>query len=344
MQDNTWWIECGAFIPNGNFTRNHLMEISKKDEFRFKWHNKGVFTTAYIYDSKERANANLDGDFYLDLDYDIEDSEDKEKSFDIIRNDAIKAVKYIKVIFDIDNKDIRIYFSGSKGIHLIVPKEYFNVQPHKNLNMIFRLMAEDIKRLCQLSTIDLRVYDKVRLWRMPNSKHQKTGFYKVPLTFEELTKLSFDNITQLADAPRSLGLEEIQIRPLQRAQNEYRNYVKKLEDFLNKPKFNGKIETTLNFVPPCIEYLLNNQLGKGQRNDTTALLASFLRQSGYKFDEVVATLLDWNDKYVSPAMDEREIKITVESIFKGQHIMGCTRAKMLSQCGGKECKLYKQGD
>lgn len=346
MQESTmssekiWWIECGANLPNDRFTRNHMMTTDKVISFRYKYGNKGVFATAYMYDTEDQGTANLYGDFYLDFDYDIGDSEDKEASFDKIRKEVLAAIKYLRIVYNITNNDVKIFFSGSKGVHVILPKEVIGVEPSRHLNMAYRLMAEDIMKLTHATTIDLRIYDNRRLFRMPNSIHPKTDLYKIPLTYEELTTLTYESIITMAQGPRA----EIITKPRLNAKShmEYMTYVNKINAQLNKPK-GTFTEVKLDYTPPCVEYLLNNPIGKGQRNDTLAFLASFLKQTGMEEQQTEATLLKWNDTMCSPSIPEREVTITVNSIYCGNGKMGCARGRILSRCDANTCKLAKKG-
>lgn len=337
--ETKWWIECGANLPNGSFKRNHITTPQKVNEFRFKHDNKGVFATAYIYDSKEQTEANIYGDFYLDFDYDINDSEDKEAAFDFVRKDVISAVRYLKIIYGIQKEDLRLYFSGSKGVHLIVPKEVLGVVPDKTLNMVYRSMAEDIAKT-GVSNLDLRIYDNRRLFRLPNSIHPKTGLYKIPITYEEIENSTYEQIRTIAKNPRADKKKEYSIN--QAAHMEYMNHIKKVHLIMNKPR-NGSVEMKLDFTPPCVDYLLKNQCGKGQRNDTLAFLASFCKQSGMDMDKATVMLEQWNDTLCVPSMPPREISTTVQSIYGGNGNMGCARAKMISVCNKDECKLYRKG-
>jgi hypothetical protein len=85
------------------------------NDFRFKFGNTGVYTTVYLYDNMEQKDANLIGDFYLDLDTDLH-GDDPEAAFNLIREDALNAVSYLKFVFGIPETYINIYFSGNKGL------------------------------------------------------------------------------------------------------------------------------------------------------------------------------------------------------------------------------------
>ncbi len=65
--------------------------------------------------------------------------------------------------------------------------------------------------------IDTGVYDKVRLFRAPNSWHPKTGLHKRRLALDELLHLDAARIRQLAAAPESFALPVVTAADLQAA-------------------------------------------------------------------------------------------------------------------------------
>lgn len=338
MSSDNWFVECGANLPKGFFTRNHMTTPEGIIDFRYRYNNRGVFATAYMYDSEDQSQANLYGDFYLDFDYEIGDSEDKEKAFDIVRQEALGAARYFKAIYGIPYETLRIYFSGSKGLHLIIAKELLGVEPNKHLNLIYRMMAEDTAKLSNAKTLDMKIYDNKRLFRLVNSVHPKTDLYKIPISHKELTSLSFKEITELAKRPRSENKPTLS--KISQACMEFNNYYTKLAAKMNKPKGQMK-DMVLDYTPPCIEYLLNNPVGKGQRNDTLAFLASFLKQTGISEERAEEKLLDWNDQMCDPSVPEREVGVTVQSMYKSNGKVGCAKAKILSRCDPDKCKFKK---
>jgi hypothetical protein len=93
-----------------------------------------------------------------------------------------------------------IFYSGSKGFHLDLAVSFEASPIYNQVAKAFALMAaKDI-------TIDRGVFDKVRPFRAPNSRHPKTGRFKVNLTFDELTSLDLDAIQALASQPRPFEL------------------------------------------------------------------------------------------------------------------------------------------
>lgn len=108
--------------------------------------------------------------------------------FDIDRDDLDAAIRdarrlaaYLQHRYAADPLT---HFSGSKGFHISVPTAGF-IEPAADNNLIAKLLA------CRLAgdagiAIDEGIYDRVRLWRAPNSKHRKTGLHKVVIDIEDL--------------------------------------------------------------------------------------------------------------------------------------------------------------
>lgn len=338
--NSKWYVECGATLENGKFIRNEMMLPKDTFDFRFKHDNKGVYMTAYMYDSTDQKDANMVGNFYLDFDYDLT-GEDKEESFDIIRKDVAKAMRYLKVFLGIEKEQVLLFFSGSKGVHLIVPWEVMGVSPSKNLNRYYRMLAEDISAHTSGKTLDLKIYDNRRLLRMANSIHQKTGLYKISISYEELTDLKLKEIQELAKDSRQIP--QVSKKLSQKAQVEMLSYEKKFKALINRASTAISKEVNLDYMPPCVEALLDGKVAEGQRNTTAAFLSNYFKQSGLSREEAAAKLTEWGQNNCDPPMSERVINTTVSSIYNGSAKMGCSTGKTISTCDEKSCKLSKKG-
>lgn len=340
-EETNWIVECGASLPNGSFTRNHLMPINNITNFRFKYNNIGIFTTAYYYDKEDQADANLIGDFYLDLDYDLS-GDDQEKAFEVIRKDITSIVRYLKILLKLDPEtDLYFFFSGSKGIHITIPHEIIGVKPDKNLNRYYKMLAEDISKYTSGETVDLRIYDNRRLFRLPNSRHQKTELYKVYLSYKEIQTLSLSDIKSIAKNPRIIPKKEKKLSL--KASMEMRNYTNKFNMSIAKKSSGRTSNLKLEYMPPCVEYLLAHPVKKGQRNNTIAFLTSFFKQTGITESQTIERLSIWSEEYCEPRLSEREIEATVNSIYNGSsNKMGCSTAKDISECNKEACKLNKK--
>ena len=95
-----------------------------------------------------------------------------------------------------------LFFSGSKGYHVGIPTSLFEPEPSATFHRITRRFAETIAATLGIE-IDAGIYDKVRLFRAPNSTHPKTRFHKRRLTLRELLHLKPSAIVQMAEKPES---------------------------------------------------------------------------------------------------------------------------------------------
>ena len=75
------------------------------------------------------------------------------------------------------------------------------------LPQVCRRFAEHVAELAAV-TIDTGVYDRVRAFRAPNSRHPKTGLHKRRLSFDELLGLTLDTILELAKKPAAVRLAD----------------------------------------------------------------------------------------------------------------------------------------
>lgn len=113
------------------------------------------------------------------------DSTDVDSS----RNDALEVIKRLEKR-GVEKNNVNIYFSGSKGFHVVL-----------NTNQEFtpdnaKKVAIDIAK--GLKTFDSVVYNPARIFRLPFTKHPSSGLYKVPLDYSELKTYSVKEIKDLA--------------------------------------------------------------------------------------------------------------------------------------------------
>lgn len=325
-------VEGGRNLPGGKFTRNEMMTIQDVKNYRIKNHNTGIYLTAYVYDSLDQKEANLYADFYLDF--------DAEGEFDKAREDAIASITYLKQKFtyNIPEGLVRIYFSGKKGIHLVIPAAVFGIAPDKHLNEHYKTMAAGIAEETKNGTLDLKIYDRRRLFRLANSKHADTGLFKIPLTYFELVMLSVEEIKKLAEMPRAIDYEAPY--EISRARMEYATNVEKWANrfghkFDASKKFASK---PLDFTPACVQELIDSGPQQGQRNETAAALTSFWKKQGCTEQRVWEYLVRWNNESIA----EWELKQTMQSVYHGEYEYGCSSLETLATCIGEKCPLFRK--
>lgn len=326
-------VEVGFEYEQNNqrmFTRNRYIPFGSLNEFVNARNFCSTFCSAFRYNTQDIDNSLMYGDMYFDF--------DDVNNFENVRKDAIVVANMIEVIFLIKKEWIKIYFSGNKGIHFILPAEIMGVTPSAELNCIYKYIANLAKGFTPNKTLDTQIYDNKRLFRIPNTRHGKSGLYKIPITFEELRTLSIDQIRAMATTQRQMEYPLYTELP-----NANRAYQKIIAEYLRHKEQEDKsrgnrFKKSFNFIPPCIQNILENGAQEGERNITIACLAGFYKSYGKTLDETIEIITEWNDNNVKPTGQNELIK-TVKSIFNSQKQFGCATLQSLSVCNNT-CKVY----
>lgn len=227
----------------------------------------GLFASIFSYPTRDPYIGEPISPLYLDF--------DKEDNPDKARKEAVATVKKIIDEYKISEASIAIAFSGRKGVSITIPPEVFNALPSNDLPLVWKSIAKDLQARLHLKTIDIAVYDRRRLWRMLNSKHNITGLFKIPLTLTELENLDIEKIKPLAANLREPFIQA-QIHPTPEAERLYLEHKEKTENWLStrKPQFQkDTIKATDD--PPCIKRLIEIGAQKGNRNTQTFQLAVY---------------------------------------------------------------------
>lgn len=117
---------------------------------------------------------------------------DLKEDLEACRQATIKLIKRIEAK-GFTEDSLEIYFSGQKGFHVIMNLE--SEIPTVKVKDIAIKFGEGIEGF------DLKVYDEARIFRLPFTKHAKTGLYKTPLTLAELESMSIEEIKTKASSP-----------------------------------------------------------------------------------------------------------------------------------------------
>jgi hypothetical protein len=128
--------------------------------------------------------------------WDIDRDGDLESALRDTRRLAVTLVES----FNVGGNDLLVFYSGSKGFHLGLSTALWQPEPSTVFNRVTRRFAEKVADNAGV-TIDTGVYDKVRAFRAPNSRHPKTGLFKRRLTLDELNEYSLERILQAARQP-----------------------------------------------------------------------------------------------------------------------------------------------
>jgi len=333
---NSFYFELGADLkgPKAIPNRNNFFKVSHVALKRFKdrYKDRGIYWTFCWYDKVEGIEDNSpsveNSAIVADLCFDF-DAVDIEHA----RIDAVYTINHL-LRFSFPLSSINIFFSGSKGFHLEISKKVIGLEPRFNLLDLYKKLVENIRDLSPHKTIDLKIYERRRLWRVPNTIHEETGLYKIPLSFDELKSLSISEIKKLAKSKRNFKRYNGQVVEILR--REFLN----VEKILLKEK-EKKFENWV-FTPeqikmlPCISRILNEDLGEGIRNDTLYNLALFFKNRKVKKDEAKSVLRLWAKRQ---GLKSGEIVATIDSAYKSSFHWGCQNPFVQNFCDHKHCPL-----
>lgn len=176
------YTEVGLYLDSRNqlvryqsYKKSILLDGDEVEEYRKRYNNVGIYTSIWNYNDRDIDAATRLGPLYFDL-----DSSEIGTSY----GDAVKLYNYLRE--SIPDDAIRVYFTGRKGFHIECEPIALGISASNELPGLFRFIAQELKELLSLSTIDFAVYDVRRMWRLPNSKHQLSGLYKVSVDLSSL--------------------------------------------------------------------------------------------------------------------------------------------------------------
>ena len=161
------------------------------------------------------------------FDIDREDKHTKQVDLEGARRDAARLCLFICERYSIDDDSLLVFFSGSKGFHIGLPTDLWQPTTSLLFNAVARRLAEGLAGAVQV-VIDSGVFDKVRAFRAPNSRHPKTGLHKRWLSLDELMKLSVERIQELAREPLAFDVPTVSTRS-DVAAGDWQETVKRVE-------------------------------------------------------------------------------------------------------------------
>ena len=316
-------LELGHALPY--FERNHFTTVAGIADYRTQYHNVGLYRSAYFYNQTESIkDAYLYADFYFDF--------DNKDDVELAREDLLFVIwkMSLSTTFHLPLEAFRIYFSGMKGFHLVIPKEYIGIQPSQELDKLFRWIALGFQEESINETLDLVVYERRRLFRLENSQHPESGLHKIPLHYQEASKMPIDEIRELAKQPRIFMKEAVPVL-IPQARRFYEQEAKEMLDEINRlaERFKNR-PPAANFkpgeVPKYIQQILDEGPVDGYRNETAAGLTSYFLQQGLEEAQIWDELVSWNQGSLTDGV----LRTTMRSILDGGYTYSRSRLRALA--------------
>ena len=328
-------------IPHSTDNESNFI-LAKRREFK----NTDVYRSVFDYETDDFDNSRILGPFFLDF-----DTDDIYTSFGEIRKQVNSATNNIERIFGIPKNIQELYYSGSKGFHVIISPVVFGFEYAMDYPEQFLKVAKLLKKIYKEtygkeSLIDFKIYDRRRVFRLVNSINSKSGLYKIPITHKELQSLELDDIKEIAKKPRE-GFESpipYFIPKAKRIWEHLFEIVKSSDSDIRKEErgeHNRGRRRKDKKILPCISNILKTGIDEGSRNNVTVALASSLFQAGFERDEVLDILTEWNDNN-NPPLSDSEITTTMvsaETMVEHDKNYGCPSIENLGLCVPNKCRI-----
>ncbi len=98
-------------------------------------------------------------------------------------------------------RDVLVPFvSGGKGMHLGIPTALWSPTASPDFHAVARQFVETVATAAGVA-VDAGVFDRVRAFRAPNSRHPKTGLHKRFVPVEILDTVTVDGVLEMARMP-----------------------------------------------------------------------------------------------------------------------------------------------
>ncbi|TWT41525.1 DNA primase [Botrimarina hoheduenensis] len=241
--------------------------------------------------------------------FDLDDADDPSRTLDAARRLCAGLIDR----YGIDGDDLLIFYSGAKGYHVGLPTALCgSPAPSAGFHRVARRFAEATAERLRLQ-IDSGVYDRVRLFRSPNSRHQRTGRYKRRLTFDELLGLRHDAIERMAAAPEPFDLPTAPALDFQALAdwNQAADAVK-ADDDARAERRAAATGVTLN--RRTLDFIRNGA-SEGDRHRLLYSAAANLAEFGASYELAAALLTESAlDSGLPPSEVARQIKCGVEGV------------------------------
>jgi hypothetical protein len=130
---------------------------------------------------------------------------DRADNLDAAREDAARLAVALTERFAVADDVLLLFFSGAKGFHVGLPTALWTPEPSADFHRVARAFCESVAAAVGVQ-IDTGVYDKVRAFRAPNSRHPATGLHKRRVTLKDLMHLDAAAILALAKEPAAFEI------------------------------------------------------------------------------------------------------------------------------------------
>jgi len=331
-------------------------------------HPGGAARVDELTDRLELARQNVPQNCHVDLAFDF-DAGGEDGGLTALLPSVRKLLDFCET-YGVQHQ---LFFSGGRGFHVVVPHAAFDQPLAEDNHLVNRRVAELIQEETGDLGIDRAIYSNRRQFRLPNTRHQKSGLYKVVLTRSDL-EAGEQHVLQLAKSP-------IPVPPMTEGRCEYLAglYALAADDVRTQTRFSVKetrrealpaarqsVPTAIGdrrgaarklattpltrlVHPPCITQALQEGIADPEasnRNQVSVLLACYFKTIGRAVDETgellvrhaVTILAPFS--HSSPREIENSTRTAAATVFRHERYrFNCRNARRLGFECNDTCEL-----
>jgi hypothetical protein len=258
--------------------------------------------------------------------------------FDHAEDIALSHKDAIGFINFLDIETYHLSFSGSKGFHVAVPFECFGLEVSPELPKILHDLAGYLVSF--FPTMDVKVYNANRKFRILNTRHAKTGLYKTLIN----KSMSIEEVREYCKTRSDswyLNLEvslpaSSLVKAIEESKRQHEYDKAKAGSQVDQTRFesyDGKI---------CIRRMIEDKCEEGGRNNTALVIAYDMFKTGKTKDHAIDVITKWshaNDFQLSEALPLVERAFSESQYYNH----GCQDSLKAAKCSAK-CSLWKKLD
>jgi hypothetical protein len=225
---------------------------------------------------------------------------DREKAVGASQEDCVKVIAFFTQL-GVEPQQMRCWFSGSKGFHLLVHPDCFAIKPHHQLTYIVKLLAMYLKEFLQLKSLDQSVYSIPRVWRIVDSIHQETGLHKIEFYSNHLHELTPAEIMKEARSPRGEnklweGESAPDATPIPECVAFFNRFVKNYQDEIDLRNLRPHLPVIQTpDWPVCIKDVYQNGIKRpGSRNQVVLAFATYFKDVGMDAKTALDYIKEWD--------------------------------------------------
>jgi archaellum biogenesis ATPase FlaH len=331
-----WYYEVAIGSPQNRgslFPQEGLLNIIEQYT-----HTSQVYRSVYLYPETalEIITSNKSVKEYAgerSIEYvPIDIDKGKDEDIHVMRR-AANIVNTLEISYGLSQSLINIYYSGT-GFHIDIPANVFGFKDSEHLPYIVK---QTLTKMFG-SEIDPAVYSRTALYRLNYSLNSKSGYRKIPISYEDLCSLDIGYIHSLAEAYKDTIVTYDFYEDAMGQQEGHGELEKYIIRSVPEVRSFGKVQEPIN-IATCIQSLYNRGPQRGSRNLASLRIASHFKRSGIPSDATKAALISWNNKQLK----EDIILEHVENVYNRNYKYGCDDPILKGICSTR-CVYYKNKD